>query len=122
MPSITLNLLFWYFSPIFILFSAQFATSVFSLKKRFGLRSPDIAVPFLFLAIHRLSFLTFKESLFPYFLITLCLLGIGLAFFQSYFYEELDYPRYFKMYWRSVFLFSILTQVVLIIMSVLLSS
>lgn len=122
MPSITVHLIFWSLSPVLILFAAKFITSIFSLNKRYGLRAPDIAVPFLFYAIHRLSYLTFKESLFPYFLITLCLLGIGLAFFQAYFYEEIAYPRYFKMYWRSVFLFSILTQIILIVMSGILSS
>lgn len=121
MPSITLNVIFWYFSPIIILFASKFVTSVLSLKKRFAIKAPDIAVPFLFIAIHRLSYLTFKESVFPYFLITICLLGIGLAFFQAYFYEEIDYPRYFKMYWRSVFLFAMLTQLILIIMSLMLS-
>lgn len=122
MPSMTVNFIFWSLSPVFILFAAKFVTSIFSLKKRYGVRAPDVAVPFLFLAIHRLSYLTFQESLFPHFIITLCLLGIGLAFFQAYFYEELDYPRYLKMYWRSVFLFSILTQIVLIVVSGILSS
>ena len=85
MPSITINIIFWFISPIIILFASAFVTSLFSLKKRYGIKAPDIAVPFLFIAIHRLSYLVFKESLFPYFLITISLLGIGLAFFHAYF-------------------------------------
>mgnify|MGYP003496325186 FL=1 len=120
MPSITINIIFWFISPIIILFASAFVTSLFSLKKRYGIKAPDIAVPFLFIAIHRLSYLVFKESLFPYFLITISLLGIGLAFFFLFFYEEIDYSRYAKMYWRSVFLFSMVTQFILIVLSLML--
>lgn len=120
MPSLTINIIFWFISPIIILFASAFVTSLFSLKKRYGIKAPDIAVPFLFIAIHRLSYLVFKESLFPYFLITISLLGIGLAFFHAYFYEEIDYSRYAKMYWRSVFLFSMVTQFILIVLSLML--
>ena len=120
MPSITINIIFWFISPIIILFASAFVTSLFSLKKRYGIKAPDIAVPFLFIAIHRLSYLVFKESLFPYFLITISLLGICLAFFHAYFYEEIDYSRYVKMYWRSVFLFSMVTQFILIVLSLML--
>ena len=120
MPSITINIIFWFISPIIILFASAFVTSLFSLKKRYGIKAPDIAVPFLFIAIHRLSYLVFKESLFPYFLITISLLGICLAFFPAFFYEVIDYSRYAKLYWRSVFLFSMVTQFILIVLSLML--
>ena len=39
--------------------------------------------------------------------------------FQAYYYEEIIYPRYFKMTWRLVFLLTIVLYAVLIIVNIL---
>ena len=118
--SITLKLVFWYLFPIISFFAAKVVTSILSLRKRYAIKALDLTVPLIFYSIHQVSVLTFNESIFPYFLITICLLGIGLAFFQAYFYEEIIYKRYFKMFWRSVFLFSLLTHFIIVILSLIL--
>lgn len=118
--SITLKLVFWYLFPVISFFAAKVVTSVLSLKKRYAIKALDLTVPLIFYSIRQVSLLTFNESIFPYFLITICLLGIGLAFFQAYFYEEIIYKRYFKMFWRSVFLFSLLTHFIIVLLSLIL--
>ncbi|AOF49406.1 DUF3397 domain-containing protein [Tetragenococcus halophilus] len=110
--------LFWYIFPVIVLFASKLCISVFSLNKRFRLKATDIAVPFLLFGIHQLSTLSSQFSIFPYFLITLLLLGIALAIFQAYFFEEIVYRRFFKMYWRSVFLFALVLYIILIIFSI----
>lgn len=122
MQSMFPSLIFWYVFPLVVIFLMRLLVSLFSLDRRFSIKTPDLAVPFLLFGIHRLSFLIFKESLFPYLVITLSLLGIGIAFFQAYFYEEIEFPRFFKMYWRSVFLFALVVHVSLIVLSLILLS
>ncbi|MDN6422101.1 MAG: DUF3397 domain-containing protein [Tetragenococcus koreensis] len=41
-----------------------------------------------------------------------------MAIFQAYFFEEIVYRRFFKMYWRSVFLFALVLYIILIIFSI----
>lgn len=122
MQSMFPSLIFWYVFPLVVIFLMRLLVSLFSLNRRFSIKTPDLAVPFLLFGIHRLSILIFKESLFPYLVITLSLLGIGIAFFQAYFYEEIEFPRFFKMYWRSVFLFALVVHVSLIVLSLILLS
>ena len=37
--------LFWYIFPL-VVFACRFLVSALSLKERFGLKAPDLAVPF----------------------------------------------------------------------------
>ncbi len=102
--------LFWYIFPVIVLFASKLCISVFSLNKRFRLKATDIAVPFLLFGIHQLSTLSFQFSIFPYFLITLLLLGIALAIFQAYFLKRLcivDFLKctgvqYFYLHWSYI--------------------
>ncbi|WP_288551586.1 MULTISPECIES: DUF3397 domain-containing protein [Enterococcus] len=110
--------LFWYIFPLVVFFACRFLVSALSLKERFGLKAPDLAVPFLVIGIHQLSKITFEQSITPYYLISILLLGILLAVFQAYYYEEIQYGRYIKMYWRSIFLFTLIFHVVLIILNI----
>lgn len=109
----------WYVFPLIVFLGSRFIVSLFSLNKRFHIKAPDLSVPFLFIGIHQLSKSTFDQAITPYFLISILLLGILLAFFQAYYYEEIEYGRYFKMYWRSVFLFTLIFYVVLIVLNIL---
>lgn len=122
MQSMFPSLILWYVFPIILFFLMRLFVSLFSLDRRFSIKAPDLTVPFILFSIHQLTVVAFKESLFPYLVITLSLLGIGIAFFQAYFYEEIEYPRFFKMYWRSVFLFSSATHIGLVLLSLVLLS
>lgn len=112
-------LLLWYIFPLLVLLVAQVIVKLLSLTKRFQMKAPDLAVPFLLYGIHKLSAATFGTTIFPYFLISLLSLGIGLAFFHAYFYAEIKYGRFFKMYWRSVYLLSLLLHVILVILNII---
>ncbi len=112
-------LIFWYLFPMIVWAALQLLSSVFSLNKRFSIKAVDLTVPFLLFGIQKLSKMALGSSVLPYFLITLCLLGIGLAFFQAYFYDELEYRRFFKMYWRFAFLLCVILHIVLILLSIL---
>ena len=68
--------LFWYIFPLVVFFACRFLVSALSLKERFGLKAPDLAVPFLVIGIHQLSKITFEQSITPYYLISILLLGI----------------------------------------------
>lgn len=111
--------LFWYVFPVVVLFAGKLCVTAFSLQKRFRIKAVDLSVPFLLFGIHQLSNLSFQFSIFPYFLLTLFLLGIALAILHAYFFEEIDYRRFFKMYWRSVFLLALLLYILLIIFSII---
>lgn len=111
--------LFWYIYPVIVYLACRFLVSVFSLKDRFHLKAPDIAVPFLIIGIHQLSIHTFDQAITLYYLLSILLLGILLAVFQAYYYQEIDYGRYGKMYWRSIFLFTIVFHVVLVVFNLI---
>lgn len=113
-------LLYWLLFPILVLLGSKILVSLFSLTRRFNIKTPDIAVVFLFVGIHFLSMAIFKESILPYFTLTIVILGMALAGFQAYFYDEIDYRRYLKLYWRSTFLFSMGIELVLVIFGMLL--
>lgn len=112
-------LLLWYIFPLIVLLVAQIIVKLLSLTKRFQLKAPDLAVPFLIYGIHELSVTTFTTSIFPYYLLSILSLGIGLALFHAYFYAEIKYGRFFKMYWRSVYLLSLLLHTILIIVNII---
>ncbi|NTR79822.1 DUF3397 domain-containing protein, partial [Enterococcus faecium] len=69
--------------------------------------------------MHALSRNTATISILPFFFISVLLLGICIAIFQAYYYEEIIYSRYFKMTWRLVFLLTIVLYAVLIIVNIL---
>ncbi|HLQ39479.1 MAG TPA: DUF3397 domain-containing protein [Tetragenococcus sp.] len=119
MHSFSWTYVFWYFYPILILFLITILMKIIPLKEKFHLKIPDLAVPFLLLGIHRLSKISFRISVFPYFLITLLLLGIVVAIYQAYVFEEILYGRFFKMYWRLVFLLTMVLYLLLVLLSIL---
>lgn len=118
MGKFTPILVFWYIFPVFVLFAANYLVTTFALTKRLKIKAPDLAVPFLFLGLHQLSRNTFTHSVLPYFLISILLLGIGVAIFHAYYYGEILYGRYVKMFWRLVFLLSMVLYLVLIVLNI----
>lgn len=118
MVSFSIVMLFWYVFPVIVLFACNFVISTFSLTERFKIKAPDISIPFLFIGLNELSKNTYGQSIVPYMIISVLLLGICVALFQAYYYGEILYGRYFKMLWRLIFLLSISLYGLLIILNI----
>ncbi|MGX7203882.1 DUF3397 domain-containing protein [Enterococcus pingfangensis] len=119
MVSSLLVLLLWYIFPIIVFLASDYIVTIFKLKQRFNLKTPDITVPFLIVGMHEISKSISSFSILPYFLLTILLLGIGVVVFQTYRYREIMYGRFFKMFWRLTFLLSVLVYFALIIASII---
>lgn len=115
MESITPMTLLWFVFPIIVLFACQFIVRVFSLTARYHLKTPDLSIPFLLIGLHQLSRAVVQHSILPYFVLTLCLLGVGVVLFQVHEYEEINFARFFKMYWRLAFLMTLVLYICLIV-------
>lgn len=118
MVSFSAIMLFWYIFPVIVLFACTFLVSTFSLTERWKIKAPDLAIPFLFIGIHELSKDSYDESIMPYFVISILLLGVAVALFQAYYYGEILYRRYFKMFWRLTFLLTFVLYVLLILLNI----
>ncbi|WP_207694513.1 lipoprotein [Enterococcus sp. DIV0212c] len=118
MVSFSVIMLFWYVFPVIVLFACNFIISTFSLTERFKIKAPDISIPFLFIGLNELSKDSYGQSIVPYMVISVLLLGICVAVFQAYYYGDILYGRYFKMFWRLVFLFSLVLYAVLILLNI----
>ncbi|MBO0473107.1 lipoprotein [Enterococcus sp. DIV0840] len=118
MVSFSVIMLFWYVFPVIVLFACNFIISTFSLTERFKVKAPDISIPFLFIGLNELSKDSYGQSIVPYMVISVLLLGICVAVFQAYYYGEILYGRYFKMFWRLVFLLSLVLYAVLILLNI----
>lgn len=111
-------ILFWYIYPAIVLFGCQFLVKLFPLNRRFKIKAPDLAIPFLWSGMHILSRNIATVSFLPFFLISILLMGIGIAVFQAYYYGEIIYSRYLKMTWRLTFLITIVLYLVLIALNI----
>ena len=109
--------LFWYIFPL-VVFCLQIFSFCVVFERTVWTEGTRLSCAFLVIGIHQLSKNTFEQSITPYYLISILLLGILLAVFQAYYYEEIQYGRYIKMYWRSIFLFTLIFHVVLIILNI----
>ncbi|GCF93974.1 lipoprotein [Enterococcus florum] len=115
--SFSLVLLLWYIFPVIVFLASDYIVNTFKLKQKFNIKVPDISVPFLIVGMHEISKYISTFSILPYFLLTIFFLGIGIVAFQAYRFREIMYGRFFKMFWRSTFLMSILLYFILIIVS-----
>ena len=111
----TLELLGWFASPILLYMGLNFIVHRFSLKNLIKVKLADIMVPILFIVDNHLSKLLFHESILAYLFISAFILGIGIAVIQAYFYDEINYHVYFKMFWRFLFLLLIVFYLFLFI-------
>ncbi len=72
MGTFTPLILFWYIYPVIVLFGCQFLVKLFSLNRRFKIKAPDLAIPFLWGGMHAFmhcleiqgQFLSYRFSLF----------------------------------------------------------
>lgn len=113
----TLELLGWFASPILLYMGLNFIIHRFSLKQLIKVKLADIMVPILFIVDNHLSKLLFHESILAYLFISAFILGIGIAVIQAYFYDEINYHVYFKMFWRSLFLLMFVFYLFLLILA-----
>ena len=119
MGTFTPIVLFWYIFPAIVLFGCNFLVKLFSLDRRFKIKAPDLAVPFLWGGMHALSRNMATFSFLPFFMISMLLMAICIAVFQAYYYDEIIYSRYFKMTWRLAFLLTIVFYGLLIVLNIL---
>ena len=119
MGTFTPIVLFWYFFPAIVLFGCNFLVKLFSLDRRFKIKAPDLAVPFLWGGMHALSRNMATFSFLPFFMISMLLMAICIAVFQAYYYDEIIYSRYLKMTWRLAFLLTIVFYGLLIVLNIL---
>ncbi|MFV0559652.1 MAG: DUF3397 domain-containing protein [Enterococcus sp.] len=118
MESFSPIMLFWYIFPGIVLFACQFLVKLLALDRHFKIKAPDLAIPFLWCGMHVLSKDTSNISAVPFMLISVLLLGICVAVFHAYYYEEIIYSRYIKMTWRLVFLLTMVAYIALIIWNI----
>lgn len=119
MGSFTPIIIFWYVFPVIVLFACNFLRSSLSLIRKFNLKTADLTVPFLFIGLNELSRKIYGHSVLPYFMIAVLVLGIGVTVFHAYYYGEIIYSRYFKMFWRLVFLLSMVLYATMIVLTVI---
>ena len=118
MVTLTISTFFWLIFPIVLLFVSSLIVKKVMVCKKYGVKAPDIATPFLLLGIHHLSKAVFDESFLPYTLLIVLLVAMMIAVFQAYQFKEIRYKRYFKMVWRVTFLITILIYLLLILVSI----
>ncbi len=119
MGTFTPIVLFWYIFPAIVLFGCNFLVKLFSLDRRFKIKAPDLAVPFLWGGMHALSRNMATFSFLPFFMISMLLMAICISVFQAYYYDEIIYSRYLKMTWRLAFLLTIVFYGLLIVLNIL---
>lgn len=119
MGTFTPIVLFWYVFPAIVLFGCNFLVKLFSLDRRFKIKAPDLAVPFLWGGMHALSRNMATFSFLPFFMISMLLMAICIAVFQAYYYDEIIYSRYLKMTWRLAFLLTIVFYGLMIVLNIL---
>lgn len=115
MKSLPVLMLFWYVFPIILFLACNFIIQSFSLGKKYKIKTPDLATIPLFMGIHSISLDTFRVSAMPYLMILIFILGVAVAVGQGRYYGDIQYKRYFKMFWRIVFLLTFLLYLIMII-------
>ncbi|MEG0267975.1 MAG: DUF3397 domain-containing protein [Carnobacterium sp.] len=103
-----------YLMPIFFLYFFSKGVNRHFKNQQLKIKLADLLVPYLMIGIQILSIQTFEVSIFPYFLILIFSLGIIIAVLIAYKKGEIIYSRFFKTYWRFVFMFSFLTYYLLV--------
>ncbi|MGX7419488.1 DUF3397 domain-containing protein [Carnobacterium gallinarum] len=81
------------------------------------IKAPDLMVPFLFVGIHVLSMIFFKQSWLPYFAIFILSFGIIVVCLMAYKQGEILFSRFFRLFWRFSFVFSFLIYYLIIILN-----
>lgn len=119
MRGIPLSMYFWYIFPILVFVIGFQVMKRLPLREKFNIKLPDIVTPFLLLGIHRLSVDSFQASSLPYLLILILLVGIAVSLCHAYYFGDIQYKRFFKFFWRLVFLVSLVIYLFMIIYNII---
>lgn len=115
MKGIPIVIYLWYIFPIVLFYLCRYIVRRTPITEKFNIKIPDLMIPFLILGIHALSVDSFQKSTLPYLLIMILLIGMGVALCHAYYFGDLQYKRFFKIFWRLVFLLCFLIYILLII-------
>lgn len=101
-------------------FLAQSLVRYFDLK-RFSIKFPDLSLPFLAWAIIHYSGTYFTHSLFPQYLLMMCLLAVATCLFivrrnRNNRRKIFSYQRFFKLFWRMGYLLTAIFYIVTVIL------
>lgn len=77
-----------------------------------SIKGVDLLTPYLLFTIHIFSMIAFQLSLFPYMIILVSLVGIGLASFLAFKKKSLHLKKFLRVWWRYVFLLAALTHII----------
>ncbi|SEK30263.1 Protein of unknown function [Carnobacterium iners] len=108
-----------YIIPILLLYIFGKSINRHFQNQEIRIKLADLMVPYLMMGIQILSIQVFEISIFPYYLIILFSLGMIIAIFLAYKKGEIIYNRFFRTYWRFVFIFSLFTYYFLVGASIL---
>ncbi len=118
MNSFSWILILWYIFPVVLLFACNLFASSFSITERWHIKYFDLAAPFLFIGLNEISQATYSRSIIPFLMISLVLLGIMIAVLHVYYDKEIQYKEFFKIFWRVIFLLTMVTYVLFIFLSI----
>lgn len=94
--------------PFLILFFFKNPVNRHFRRNKSNIRIIDLVVPYFVVGIHIFSLTYSEESWIPYFLLFIFFAGIVLLFFFVFKLRALQYIRFFRVWWRTVFLISLL--------------
>lgn len=113
--TITPAIIVLYLLPLMVFFFFRKSIDRHFKKAHTRIKLADLMVPYLLVGIHILSQLAFHFTIFPYFLIFIFSLAIGLLFYFAFKKGEILYRSFFKSWWRFVFLSAMTTYYGLVI-------
>ncbi|MDR3156317.1 MAG: DUF3397 domain-containing protein [Lactobacillales bacterium] len=111
---IFINLLWALFAPVSV-YSFNLIIEKWKWAKKKKITAPDLATPLLFIGLNSLSKNAFSNSVLPYFLISVLLLGMAITGFMAYIYGEINYKKFIKLFWRIIFVFTVFIYLIFII-------
>lgn len=89
------------------------------MKQQRTVKMADLLVPYLLVGIHVISSTTLGMTVFPYFLIFVFALAIILLVILAVKKGEILYNKFFKSWWRFVFLSAVITYYGLVAVDVI---
>lgn len=114
----TLVLLFFTIVPFFFLYHyRKIDDALNQVFPRISLKTTDLLVPYLLISIWKLSSMAFYFSFHYFYMLLIILYGIGLASYYAFYKKELILSRFFRVWWRSLFLVSLPTHLILSIVA-----
>lgn len=115
-----------YFLVLLILFIIPFVVIYYHQRINFHLsranlplKTPDILNIYLILAIHFFSRIAFGNTWLTMFTLIIALIGIGMVAYLLYQKKEIVYSRFFKIWWRVVFIVAFIFYIITGIASII---